>query len=80
MYRGHDTHGMRQTPEWEAYYGAWQRCTNSKNKAYKNYGGRGIKFLFQSFDQFFAELGRKPAPEYKIGTNTQQARIKLVAW
>ena len=27
---------------------------------YANYGGRGIKFLFTSFEQFFAELGPRP--------------------
>lgn len=28
------------------------RCNNSKHKSYKNYGGRGIKCLFKSFDEF----------------------------
>lgn len=29
-----------------------RRCTNSKHKAYKDYGGRGIKCLFESSDEF----------------------------
>jgi hypothetical protein len=30
---------------------------------YQNYGGRGIKFLFTSFEQWFAELGHRPLGE-----------------
>lgn len=29
------------------------RCNNPKSKAYKNYGGRGIKVKFLSFDDFY---------------------------
>jgi hypothetical protein len=60
------THGESSgnaTPEYVAYQHAKQRCTNQKNKDYKDYGGRGIKFLFTSYEQFLADVGRKPAPE-----------------
>ena len=61
---GHNTsvfkHGMSRTPEWDAYVHAQQRCNNPKTKGYKDYGGRGIKFRFISFEQFFAEIGRRP--------------------
>jgi hypothetical protein len=53
-------HGMRYTPQYGSWTGAKQRCTNPKNKKWKEYGGRGIKFLFTSFEQFFAELGPRP--------------------
>lgn len=53
-------HGMSQTPEHEAYRQARSRCHNVKHPGWKNYGGRGIKFLFTSFEQFFAELGPRP--------------------
>jgi hypothetical protein len=36
------------------------RCTNPKANGWKRYGGRGIKFLFTSFEQFFTELGPRP--------------------
>ena len=54
------THGMSKTPEWDAYVHAEQRCTNPKDKGWKNYGGRGIKFLFSSFEKFYKELGCRP--------------------
>lgn len=53
-------HGMSHTPEHDAYTHAKQRCNNPKVKDYKNWGGRGIKFKFTNFEQFFAELGRRP--------------------
>ena len=58
------THGMSGTPEYDAYTHARNRCNNSEDIGYKNWGGRGIKFLFTSFEQFFAELGNKPEPKY----------------
>lgn len=51
---------MSGTPECDAYHNARHRCTDPKFDGYENYGGRGIKFLFTSFEQFFAELGSRP--------------------
>jgi hypothetical protein len=48
------------TPEYQAFLDAKRRCTNTKCKDYPDYGGRGIRVLFTSFEQFFAELGPKP--------------------
>lgn len=55
------THGMAGTPEWNAWRNAEFRCTNPNYTFWADYGGRGIKFLFTSFEQFFAELGPRPA-------------------
>lgn len=57
---GTRTHGMTKTSEFKSWDSAKQRCTNPKAQNYKDYGGRGIKFLFTSFEQFFAELGERP--------------------
>jgi hypothetical protein len=46
--------------EHKAFQGAHARCSNPKTSNWKHYGGRGIKFLFKSFDEFFAELGPRP--------------------
>lgn len=48
-------------PEHSSYSHAKDRCINPKNDAWKTYGGVGIKFLFTSFKQFFAELGIRPS-------------------
>jgi hypothetical protein len=48
------------TPEYCAYNDAKQRCNNPHDKQFCEYGGRGIRFLFTSFVQFFAELGPRP--------------------
>lgn len=54
-------HGLSKTVEHNAFRSAKARCTNPNNPAWKDYGGRGIKFLFESFEQFLAELGSRPA-------------------
>ena len=48
-------------PEVVAYANAKQRCTNPNKWNYKNYGGRGIQFKFNSFEEFEAELGPRPS-------------------
>jgi hypothetical protein len=53
-------HGFRNAPEYHAYYDAKRRCTKPKYCSYHRYGGRGIKFLFKSFRQFYDELGKRP--------------------
>ena len=62
--RGHNgtKHRLTKTPEYHAYQNAKYRCTNPSCGEYqwKNYGGRGIKFLFTSFEQFLAEIGPRP--------------------
>jgi hypothetical protein len=64
--RGHHSigrlpkHGAWHTPEYAAYHNAKRRCTSPRAEHYACYGGRGIKFLFTSFGQFFSELGPRP--------------------
>lgn len=54
------THGMRYSREYTSYLAAKNRCNNSRAVKYANYGGRGIRFLFDSFEAFVAELGPRP--------------------
>jgi len=54
-------HGAKSTPEYAAYMSAKGRCNNPRNRSYKDYGGRGIKFLFTSFGQWLAEIGPRPS-------------------
>ena len=54
-------HGQsNKTKEYDCWINARQRCNNPNNTDYKNYGSRGIKFLFNSFEEFYAELGDRP--------------------
>lgn len=53
-------HGLSQTPEYRAFAHAKLRCENPNDRAYADYGGRGIKFLFESFEHFLRELGVRP--------------------
>ena len=42
------------------YKRAKSRCTNPNTRQWHNYGGRGIKFKFNSFEEFLNELGPRP--------------------
>lgn len=62
------THGRTGTPTYRAWKAIFQRCLNPNNPGYKNYGGRGITICerWQSFENFLADMGEKPGPEYSI--------------
>lgn len=55
------THGWSKTTEYRAYCHAKERCNNPNVEKFRHYGGRGIRFEFDSFEQFIAELGPRPA-------------------
>lgn len=61
---GKVTHGMHKSPEYYAWGGMIQRCTNPKAKYYNDYGGRGIDVCerWRKFENFFADVGFRPAP------------------
>jgi hypothetical protein len=50
----------KATPEYMAFVDARRRCEQPSRKQYPLYGGRGIKFLFKDFDEFYNVLGKKP--------------------
>jgi len=53
---------MFGTSTYKSWANAKERCQNKKNKEYKNYGGRGIKFCrrWQSFKNFLEDMGIRP--------------------
>lgn len=56
-------------PEYTAWCSAKQRCTNPRNPAWRDYGGRGIRMTpewVDSFAAFIAHIGPKPSPEYTL--------------
>ncbi len=60
------THGMRNTSEYRSYVHAKDRCNNPNDASYPDYGGRGIEFRFNSFEEFFDHMGYKPLPKLTL--------------
>ena len=61
--------GKKSTPEYQAWAQMKQRCLNPKHPAYPRYGGRGIKIDSRweaSFQDFLADVGRKPSPKHSL--------------
>lgn len=67
------THGETRNYSETSEYGTWRsmisRCEDNNNKAYDNYGGRGIKVCsrwLESFDNFLEDMGRRPSEKHSI--------------
>lgn len=56
------THGMCGTSTYSVWSNMLQRCNNTKNTSYKDYGGRGIKVCkkWHNFKEFLKDMGVKP--------------------
>lgn len=54
------THGGTGRQEFRIFQGMKARCNSPKNKAYPNYGGRGIRVLYTDFAEFIADVGPRP--------------------
>ena len=50
------THGMDGTPFYKKYRDIFSRCRNANVKAYKNYWWRWIKCLWNTFEEFKADM------------------------
>lgn len=50
------THGMTYTNFYTRYSAMKARCENPKIKGYPRYGGRGIKCLWKSFEEFKKDM------------------------
>ena len=63
------THGMTKTPEYNTWQAIKQRCYDVNYKQYKDYGGRGIAMCdswYNSFKQFYLDMGKKPSKNHTI--------------
>lgn len=54
------SHGMSVSAEYQIFKGIQQRCNNPNDNGYADYGGRGIRCLFNDFEEFYATLGKRP--------------------
>jgi hypothetical protein len=59
-------HGMTGTKVHKAWLGILFRCNNPNAECYHNYGGRGIRVEFASFEEFYAEIGDPPTPKHTV--------------
>jgi hypothetical protein len=50
------THGLRRTRFYRIWSHLKERCLNKNTKNYNDYGGRGIKLKWQSFEQFKEDM------------------------
>ncbi len=62
------THGMTGTPEYKSWQAMRRRCSNTRDKDYGRYGGRGIRVCrrWGSFKNFIDDLGPRPGPGFTI--------------
>ena len=76
------THGLSSTQEYTSYTLAKGRCENPNHHKYEKYGGRGIEFRFNSFEEFLDEVGNKPSPIHSIDRidNNGHYEIGNVKW
>jgi len=67
------THGLAAHPLYDTWYGMMVRCHNPRNKAYRNYGARGIEVYepWRDLAQFIADveasIGPRPEGKYPSG-------------
>lgn len=64
------SHGMTGTKIYKAWKGIKKRCFNQSEKAYKNYGGRGITLCDEwvdDFPAFYAYIGDPPTDRHTVG-------------
>jgi hypothetical protein len=70
MPKAPDYYGPRNTysPTYRCWSAMLQRCKNPKNKAFSYYGGRGIRVdaRWETFENFYDDMGPVPGPRYEI--------------
>jgi len=54
------------TPEYNAFYHARSRCRYPQDANFALYGGRGIEFRFDCFDEFMDAVGPRPTPKHSL--------------
>lgn len=63
------THGMKKTPEWQAWQRMKLRCYNQNFPSYEYYGGAGILVCdawLNSFEQFYKSVGPRPSSGHSL--------------
>jgi hypothetical protein len=69
LWQNYEKHGMERTPEYKSWQHMLDRCHNSANKRFADYGGRGIIVCERwrhSFINFYKDMGPKPSRGHSI--------------
>lgn len=64
-----ESHGMSESPEYQAWGAMIRRCHNPNSPNFKHYGGRGIRVCDEwrgSFTAFLQHVGGRPVPSMSI--------------
>jgi hypothetical protein len=61
-------HGLEGTKEYQCWVNMIRRCSDSRDVAYKSYGGRGIKVCdeWKDVSKFYADMGQAPTKKHEI--------------
>lgn len=62
------THGATGSKEYRVWQKMLSRCTDTTNRRFKDYGGRGITVCtrWRSFENFLEDMGQRPSMEHTI--------------
>lgn len=72
------THGMKNIPEYKIWKAIRYRCNQPRCKDFAAYGGRGITVCerWQSFENFYADMGSRPSSCHSIDRIDNDAGYK----
>lgn len=62
-------HGLYSSPEFAAWREIKYRCNTKTSRAYKHYGGRGIRVCerwMESFENFISDMGYRPSDNHSL--------------
>lgn len=61
--------GLSKTVEYDAWLSMIDRCVNTENKRFEDYGGRGISVCnewLNDFERFLSDIGKRPSKLYSL--------------